>query len=157
MVALPILEPAVSKIKFKQAINELESIQETYKKIWKIRHVKYPIILIDVLSKTEKPTLTLLLNLENWDFLPPSATLISVDLRKYVIQVPAVFDDLQNSTPHIVLNPSVNQMWFCSPGFYEYHQFYPEDRWELFKKTDGGTITWIVDRACTMIDRQKLE
>ena len=156
---LPILESAVSRIKFNEAINELSSIQEVYKKVWKLRYVKHPVILIDVLSKTEKPALTLFLNLENWDFLPPSATLISVDLRKYMVpeQVPEVFDDSQHPTKHIVFNSNINQIWFCSPSFYEYHQFYPEDRWELIKKTNEGTITWIVERVCTLIDRQKLE
>ena len=159
VVELPILEPAVSKIKFEQAVNDLKSVQETYKKIWKLRYVKYPRILIDVLSKTEKPTLTLLLNLENWDFLPPSATLISVDLRRYLVPelVPEAFDDPQHPVKHIVFNPSISQIWFCSPGFYEYHQFFPEDRWELIKKTDEGTIIWIVNRVCILIDRQKLE
>ena len=159
VVELPILESAVSKTKFREASDELASAQEAYKKIWKLRYVKYPIILIDVLSKTEKPALTLLLNLENWDFLPPRATLISVDLRRYMnpAQVPEAFDDLQNPDRHIVLDPRVNQIWFCSPSFYEYHRLYPEDRWELIKNTDGGTITWIVNRACDLIDRQKLE
>ena len=159
MVELPILESAVSQIKFNEAVNDLNSVQETYKKVWKLRYVKYPIILIDVLSKTEKPALTLFLNLENWDFLPPSATLISVDLRKYMVpeQVPEAFDDPQYPSKHIVFSKITNQIWFCSPSFYEYHQFYPEDRWELIKKTDEGTIAWIVDRACTLIDRQKLK
>ena len=156
---LPLLESTVSQIKFIEAINELSSVQEIHKKVWKLRYMKYPIILIDVLSKTEKPALTLFLNLENWDFLPPSATLISTDLRKYMLpnQVPEAFDDLQHPVKHIVSNPNTNQIWFCSPSFYEYHQFYPEDRWELIKKTDEGTITWIVNRVCTLIDRQKLE
>ena len=159
MAELPILEPAVSQIKFNEAVSDLNSVQETYKKVWKLRYVKYPIILIDVLSKTEKPALTLFLNLENWDFLPPSATLISVDLRKYMVpeQVPEAFDDPQHPSKHIVFSNITNQIWFCSPSFYEYHQSYPEDRWELIKKTDEGTITWIVDRACTLIARQKLE
>ena len=159
VVELPILEPAVSKIKFEQAIHKLRSVQETHKKIWKLRYVEYPRILIDVLSKTEKPTLTLLLKLENWDFLPPRATLINVGLRRHLAleEVPEVFDDQQHPVKHIVFNQKIKRIWFCSPGFYEYHEFYPEDRWELIKKTDEGTIIWIVNRVCTLIDRQKLE
>ena len=155
---LPILESAVSQIKFNEVINELNSVQETYKKVWKLRYATHPIILIDVLSKTEKPALTLFLNLENWDFLPPSATLINVDSQKYMMpdQVPEALDP-QHPVKHIVFNQATKRIWFCSPSFYEYHQFYPEDRWELIKKTDGGTITWIVDRVCTLIDRPKLE
>ena len=158
MVALPILEPAISKIKFEEAVNKLKSVQESYKKVWKLRYVKYPIILIDVLSKTEKPALTLLLNLENWDFLPPSATLIGTDLRNHLSpeHVPEAFDDPQHPVKHIVFNQNMRQIWFCSPGFYEYHQYYPEDRWEVIKKTNEGSITWIVERACNLIDRQSL-
>ncbi len=159
MVELPILEPAVSKIKFEQAVNELKSVQETYKKVWKLRHIKYPIILIDILSENKNTGLTLLLNLENWDFLPPSATLIDKDLRNNLTpdHVPESFDNPQHPVKHIVFNQNLRQIWFCSPGFFEYHQFYPEDRWELIKKTGEGTITWIVERACNLIDIQGLE
>ena len=120
--------------------------------------MKFPTILIDVLSSSGKPAFTLLMNLENWDFLPPNVTLTSLDLKKNLVvdQVPEAFDDPQKRIKHIVFNLNTKRIWFCSPGFFEYHQFYPEDRWELIKKTDQGKISWIVNRVCTLIDREKL-
>lgn len=136
----------------------MKSAQEIYKNIWKLRHVAFPTILIDVLSSSGKSALTLLLNLENWDFLPPSATLISLNLRVKLIpeQVPGAIEDPKEPLNHIVYNKNKNSIWFCSPGFYEYHEHYPEDRWEHVRGTDQGTITWIVERACSLIDRTKL-
>lgn len=45
-------------------------------------------------------------------------------------------------------------LWFCSPGFYEYHAAYPDDRWELIRGTREGKITRIIERACDLVDRR---
>jgi hypothetical protein len=69
--------------------------------------------------------------------------------------------DLQGSTDadspfsHIVWDNNCRP-WICSPGFYEYHKFYLDDPWELLRYTEYGKITWIVERACNLIDRTKL-
>lgn len=96
--------------------------------------------------------------MENWDFLPPRATLLSLDLKKLLVpeQVPGAEEDPVNPVNHLVFNKNTRKLWFCSPGFHEYHEYYPEDRWELMRGTDQGTITWIVERACNLIDRTKL-
>lgn len=120
--------------------------------------MKFPIILIDVLSSSGKPAFTLLMNLENWDFLPPTATLLSLDLRTKLVpnQVPGSIEDPKEPINHVVYNKNKQKIWFCSPGFAEYHEHYPEDRWEHIRGTDQGTIMWIVDRACSLIDRKKI-
>lgn len=141
------------------AVNSLKESEKHFGKIWRIRYINYPIILIDVLSISEKPILTLSMNLENWDFLPPTVTLTTLDLKQNlgVDKIPEVYDDPQNPVKHIVFNQVTKRIWFCSPGFFEYHQFYPEDRWELIKNTEEGTIKWIVNRAVMLIDREKLD
>ncbi|MBI1663939.1 MAG: hypothetical protein IS860_10775 [Nitrosopumilus sp.] len=95
------------------------------------------------------------MNLENWDFLPPSTTLLNLDLRQRLVpeQVPELVEP--KGQKHIVFNVAKKSIWFCSPGFQEYHHHYPEDRWEHIRNTDQGTITWIVDRVCSLIDRTK--
>ena len=106
-----------------------------------MRYAQYPTILLDVLCARG---ITLLLNLENWDFLPPQATLISTDLQSKTTRSPG---------RHIVLNKNTGLLWFCSPGFFEYHTQYPVDRWDLIRGTYPGSITGIVEQACNMIDR----
>ena len=146
----------VSHAKFNGAVEELSDAKNRYSEIWELRFSKFPTILINVLSSTRKPAVTLLLNLENWDFLPPRATLVSLNLRQRLTpqNVPGAVENPKEPANHIVWGKT--GLWFCSPGFYEYHEFYPEDRWELIRGTDQGKITWIVERACNLIDRSKL-
>ena len=136
------------------AVNSLKEIEEQYKNIWNLRYISYPLILIDVLSTSGKPLLTLYVNLENWNFLAPAVTLLSVDLKRRLrIEQITEKTDPQKPDKHIV-SDSIH-IWFCSPGFFEYHQFYPEDKWELIKNTDQGTIKWIVESAVMSINREK--
>lgn len=155
---ISLLDSNVSRQKFANAVKELNSVEDSYADIWKLRYIKYPTILIDVLSSLNEPAITLHLNLDDWDFLPPRATLVSLNLRQQLTpqNVPGAVENPAGSINHIVWNKDINRLWFCSPGFYEYHEFYFEDRWELIRGTDQGKITWIVERACNLIDRSKL-
>lgn len=149
----------MARVKFQDALAELESIQSNYEKVWKLRYAQFPTILIDIISSSGKPVFTLCLNLENWNFLPPRATLLSLDLRRILTanQVPGAIENPDKPVNHIVGFQNNPRIWFCSPGFYEYHEYYPEDRWELMKDTDQGKITWIVEQACNLVDRTKLK
>lgn len=102
--------------------------------------------------------MTLMLNLDNWDFFPPSATLLNLNTRVKLVpqQVPGAIENLNEPLNHIVFNKDKASIWFCSPGFKEYHEHYPEDRWEHIRGSEQGTISWIVERACSLIDRQKI-
>ena len=63
--------------------------------------------------------------------------------------------ELESGHPHIF--SSHNQyIWFCSPGFAEYHMYYKPDRWELIRNTSQGKISWIINRAISLIDRSRL-
>ncbi len=126
--------------------------------MWNLRYTDFPIILIDILSSSRKPVFTLLLGMENWNVLPPRATILSLDLKRLLTpgDVPGAIEGPDKPVNHIVGYTNNPRVWFCSPGFYEYHEYYPEDRWELVRETDQGKITWIVNHACDMIDRPKL-
>lgn len=103
--------------------------------------------------------MTLSLNLENWNFLPPRATLLSIDLRRALShnEIPETVEDPQHHVNHITTYENVPGVWFCLPGFFEYHEYYGDvDRWELIKNTDEGKILHIVNQACNKIDRTKL-
>jgi len=154
-----LLDPLVARVKYAGALGELQSVEDTYKEIWRIRQAEYPIILIDIISaKSRNPCLTLYLDLRNYDFAPPSATLLTMDLRKRLLpeNVPAVVEGSESAKGHLAGTPQTG-LWFCSPGFYEYHDFYyPMDRWELIRGTDMGQLTWIVNQACNLVDRQKI-
>lgn len=123
-----------------------------------MRHSKYPNICIDVLSCTHAPGIALRLRMENWNFLPPAASFWSADLRRQlgVGEVPGAIENPARPVNHIVEYVGRPGAWICSPGFYQYHEIYPEDRWEKIRDTDEGTITWIVNRACDLVDRKKL-
>ncbi len=94
-------------------------------------------------------------DLTNWDFQPPKVTILSPNLRTILkdSQIPQNIDPIDNSK-HIFSNQN-GRSWFCSPGFFEYHDFYSVDPWELIRGTDDGCISWIVDRAIQLIDRSK--
>lgn len=147
----------MARTKFDKAVLELESVKGNYAEIWRLRSAKFPIILIDVLSKSGNPAVLLCLNLENWDFLPPYATILSLDTRRNLLpeNVPGAIENAKDPVNHVVYNQQKGKLWFCSPGFYEYHEFYPEDRWELIRNTDNGKISWIIERACNLIDRAR--
>lgn len=153
-----LLDPLVARTKFTAAFKELHAVKDSYKQIWRLRYAEYPIILIDILSATTgKPSVTLYMNLRNFDFMPPSATLLTTDLRRRLMpeNVPAV-QDPESGKGHLAGTPDTG-LWFCSPGFYEFHDFYyPLDRWELLRYTELGKISWIVNEACNMINRQKI-
>ena len=148
----------VARSKFAAAVKELESSQPVYNQVWRIRHSKYPRIFVDVLSSSSARSIALLLRMENWNFLPPMASFFSSDLRKilHTGDIPGAIENPSNPVHHIVESDGRPAAWICSPGFYEYHEFYPEDRWEKIRDTDGGTITWIVNRACDLVDRRKI-
>lgn len=151
------MDTRVSVEKFKHAVSELRSAQDVYSKVWEIKFTVYPNILIDIMSGSSGPSLTLALNLQSWDFLPPAAAYMSINLRRHLssAEVPASVDDPAHPIRHIVEDDR-GGAWPCSPGFLQYHILYPEDSWQLIRGTDRGTITWIVERACNMVDRKRL-
>lgn len=137
------------------AVKSLKEIEKQYENIWNLRCISYPRIFIDVLSTSGKPLLTLYMNLENWNFLAPVVTLLSVDLKRY-LGVEQIIENIDPQKPHKHIVTNSIRIWYCSPGFFEYHQSYPKDRWELIKNTDQGTIKWIVENAVMSINREKL-
>lgn len=52
--------------------------------------------------------------------------------------VPGAVEDLDAPVNHLAASTGMPALWFCSPGFYEYHAAYPDDRWELIRGTRLG-------------------
>lgn len=156
-MTIPILDLGVSREKFRQAVSELESAQKSYASVWRLRFASHPTLLVDVLSGSPEPGLTLYLNMQDWDFMPPVAAYLSPDLIRFLSarEIPESADDPSNPARHIVDNRQ-GRAWPCSPGFLQYHLMYPEDSWQLIRGGSSGTITWIVERACNMVDRRNL-
>ena len=157
MTSIPILNPSVAKAKFARAVEEVKEKQGTYEDVWRLRGVSYPTILVDMMAGPRRPLFTLMLGMENWNFLPPTATLLDLSLHFYLSpgSVPGVAEDLGAPVNHVAGSSDMRGAWFCSPGFYEYHARYPEDRWELIRDTDRGTITEIIVQACNLVDRHR--
>ena len=156
-MTVPLLDPGVSREKFRQAVSELKSAQKPYGSVWRLRFASHPTLLVDVLSGSSEPGLTLYLNMQDWDFTPPVAAYLSPDLIRFLSEreIPESADGLSDPARHIV-DDGQGRAWPCSPGFLQYHLLYPEDSWQLIRGGSSGTITWIVERACNMVDRQRL-
>lgn len=154
---MPILDPLVARAKFAKAVKEVRAKRHLYSGMWRLRRVAYPNLLIDIMSGPERPLFTLVLGMENWDLLPPTATLVDLGIRSMLPQgsVLGVVENPNVPVSHLVSSRNVPWMWFCSPGFYEYHLYYPQDRWELIRGTRRGRITGIIEAACNLIDRRK--
>ena len=93
--------------------------------------------------------------MSNWDFKPPSATILVKDLTRYakISEIKPIMDS--NNRSHIIpnLNLNLNSVWFCSPGFFEYHEFYPVDSWNQIRNKHDGKIYNIIENAISHIDR----
>lgn len=131
--------------------------ERTYEGMWRLKGVLYPIILIDMMAGPRRPLFTMMLGMENWNFLPPTATLLDLNLHFHLSpgSVPGVAEDLGIRVNHVAGSSDAQGAWFCSPGFYEYHARYPEDRWELIRDTEEGKITAIIVQACNLVDRHR--
>lgn len=147
------MDETVARTKFNIAICEINE-QSNQDNNWKLRSANFPNIFINILAPSGDVSLTLFLNMSNWDFRPPNATLLHPTLTRFsrINEVPV---ELESGHPHIF--SSRNQyIWFCSPGFAEYHMYYKPDRWELIRNTSQGKISWIINRAISLIDRSRL-
>ena len=138
-------------------MEEVRASERAHEGMWRLRGESYPRILIDMMAGPRRPLFTLVLGMENWNFLPPTATLLDLNLQFHLSpgSVPGVADDLGVPVNHVVGSSDVQGAWFCSPGFYEYHARYPEDRWELIRDTEEGKITAIIVQACNLVDRHR--
>jgi hypothetical protein len=155
MDVIPLLDISVAKAKFDKSWQEIQAAQPTYENIWRLRKAEFPILLIDVLSPMKKPSLILYFDLRDYDFCAPRATLLGLDFRHKKIEDVPKASDPDDEMLHIVADGS-GRIWFCSPGFHEYHFLYDEDPWELVRATQQAGMLRLVERACNLIDRKKL-
>ena len=144
----------MAKRKFEVAVKELRTINPKYSDIWIIDKVQFPFIRLIIKNSSGQPSIGILFNLRNYDYLPPLVKLMDTSFRRLLNpgEVPCVLDE--EGRPHIV--HSDNVLWFCEVGTFEYHSFYKEDPWELVRNTDKCNISSIVERTINLIDRAKL-
>lgn len=147
-----LLDSNVSNVYFKNVVNELEEKGKIYKDIWKIKFSFYPNIFIDVLSTKGETLLIISLNLRNYNYFPPQVGILTPDEKLIKRLNPdAIIPDDQGIKHLIKHNHGV---WVCTPGTYEYHDFYYDlDRWELERYGTTCNIIEIINRIIGMIDR----
>lgn len=147
-----LLDQNVSKTYFNKVIDELEKKGGIYKNIWKIKNIFYPNIFIDILSTNGKPLLVLSLNCRNYNYFPPQVGFLTPDEKLIKKLNPdAIIPDDQGINHLIKHNQGV---WACTPGTYEYHDFYFDlDRWELERYGSTCNIIELINRIIGMINR----
>lgn len=158
---MPILDPLVSGPKYREAYRALQGAQASYKRVWRLRPPDPPLIFLDVLSPHGRPLFTLKMDMTDWDFCPPSVTVVDRDSLEPLPpqRVPAsAVDMLDDSVGHLaaVGSGSARRSEFCCPGFRWYHLRTPEDPWDRIRGTDRGTILWVAEQACNMLGRSRL-
>lgn len=148
------LDRAVAEIKFVKAVSEIDEKSKSYEKFWKLRNASFPTLLIDIFDKEQNLLVVLLMNLSNWNYLPPATDLLTTDLKRLVKQSDLGINNFNyNPASHLVFDPiRNNRAWFCLPGFGDYHDKYWDDRWENIRNTQEGTITNLIELAYNIID-----
>ncbi len=137
---------------FKKVLDELEEKSKIYTSIWKITTIFYPNIFIDVLSPKGNSLIILSLNFRNYNYCPPQVGFLTPD-KKLVnrLNPDAIIPDEQG-IKHLINHN--NGVWVCTPGTYEYHNFYFDlDRWELERYGSTCNIVELINRIIGMIDR----
>ena len=158
---MPILDSLVSGPKYREAYRALQGAQDSYKRVWRLRPPSPPLIFLDILSPHGRPLFALKMDMTDWDFWPPTVTVVDRDSLEPLPpkRIPAAaVDMLDGSVGHLatVGSGSDGRREFCCPGFRWYHQRTPEDPWDCIRGTDRGTILWIAEQACNMLDRSRL-
>lgn len=147
-----LLDVNVSKLFFRETLNEIKEKEKHYKGIWSVCKIHFPNIFIKVLSTSGASLLIISLNFRNYDFWPPQVGFLSPD-EKLIIKFKedAVIPDDQGRR-HLIMDPK--GVWVCMPGSFEYHDFYFDiDRWEL-EKTNFNIVE-LINRIINMVDRTK--
>lgn len=146
----------MAKKKFEKVTEEIENIKSIYSDIWVIDGINFPFIKLIIKNSSGKPSIGLLLNLRDYDFMPPSVNVMDISFKRplTLAEIPGNLDS--NGYSHVVHNKKNKKVWFCEVGTFEYHLFYNEDPWELVRYTANGTILSIIERIISLIDRTKI-
>lgn len=149
---LLLLDQNVSKVYFKKVVDELEEYGKVYKNIWKIKKIFYPNVFIDVLSTKGTSLLILSLNFRNYNYFPPQVGFLTPDEKLIKRLNPDAIIPDDQGTKHLIKHKF--GVWACTPGTYEYHDFYFDlDRWELERYSSTSNIIELINRIIGMIDR----
>lgn len=150
------LDRDVAKIKFDKAVSEINEKSKSYEKFWKLRNASFPTLIIDIFDKEQNLLVVLLMDLSNWDYLPPVTELLTPDLKRLANQSNLGINNFNyNPASHLVFDHTQNnRAWFCLPGFGDYHDKYWDDRWEKIRNTQEGTITNLIELAYNTINER---
>lgn len=151
-----LLDPNVSKCYFNKVVEELKERGEIYQDIWKIKKIYYPYIFIDVYSSKGDKLLIISLNLRNYNYFPPNVGILTPEEKLVFKLKPVVIKINDQGIGHFI--PNRQGVWVCTPGTYEYHNFYFDlDRWELERYDLTCNIIELINRIIGMIDRSKID
>ena len=147
-----LLDRRVSKVYFREVVEELNEKGKVYEKIWTVENIFYPNIFISVLSNKGSPLLTLSLNFRNYNYYPPQVGFLAPTGELIISLVNDVIIPDEKGIKHLIKHGY--GLWACTPGTYEYHDFYFDlDRWELERYGIGHNIIELINRIIMMIDR----
>lgn len=149
---LLLLDQKVSKTYFRKVVEELNEKGKVYEAIWKVKTVFYPNIFICVFSTKGSPLVLLSLNFRNYNYFPPQVGFLTPEGDLITrLENDAIIPDGEG-IKHLIKHP--NGVWACTPGTYEYHDFYFDlDRWELERYNFRSNIIELINRIVMMIDR----
>ncbi len=151
-----LLDPAVSRVYFDRIVSQLVTDRgaDAYSHVWKVKDVFYPNVFIEVLISLGRPSFIISFNFRNYNYSPPQVGLLTLDLQLIQqVNKDAILPD-KDGTIHVINNPE--GAWFCTPGTWEYHEFYFDlDRWEKERYGNTCNIIELINRIIAMIDRSK--
>ncbi len=149
-----LLDVEVSKLFFKEILNEIAEKEKNYKGIWRVSKIYFPNIFIEVFSTNGDSLFIISLNFRNYDYWPPQVGFLSPNeklIKKF--KEDAVISDDQGRK-HLIADPYGFGVWVCIPGTFEYHNSYFDiDRWEVEKS--NFNIIDLINRIINMVDRTK--
>jgi len=149
---LLLLDLDVSKTYFKKVVEELDEKGKAYKNIWRVETIFYPNIFICVFSTKGSLLLKLSLNFRNYNYFPPQVGFLTPNGELIDrLAIDAIIPD-EKGIKHLLKHR--NGLWACTPGTYEYHDFYFDlDRWELERYSLRSNVIELINRIIMMIDR----
>ncbi|MFQ5981430.1 MAG: hypothetical protein ACE5OZ_25080 [Candidatus Heimdallarchaeota archaeon] len=147
-----LLDANVSRAYFDNIVAELKEKADAYKDIWTIRLIYYPNVFINVYSMSKELLLIISLNYRNYNYFPPQAGFLTPEEKILLRVSPDIAKSDSQGIKHLIHSPE--GLWVCTPGTFEYHDFYFDlDRWELDRYGPLDDVIELINRIISFIDR----
>lgn len=147
-----LVDPEVSKIKFKREVTSLiKHKEELRNRGWLIEATSFPIIRVSFLTRGLQPPvapLTVDINFTNYNILPPSVRFLN-PVTFNITYLNGLQPQADGSFHNVMIqgHPITNEPFICLPGIQEYHS-HPQhngDSWDLHRYTGEGGLYFILD------------